>query len=65
MAGALPRESPWEAGPGLQPMLAKEHSRLTLTTLLRAALLSLDVSDLFSVVQQHWLSEPPLALLAV
>lgn len=64
-AGALPREGPCETGPGLQPALAKECSCPALSTLLRAALLILNVSDLFSVVQQHWLLELPSALLAV
>lgn len=65
MAGALPQGGPCEAGPGLQPMLAKECSCPAITALLRAASLSLNVSDLFSVVQRHWLLELPSALLAV
>lgn len=65
VAGALPWEGPCETGPGLQPALAKECSCPAISALLRAALLSLNVSDLFSVVQQHWLLELPSALLAV
>lgn len=51
VAEALPRDGPWETGPGLQPVLAEECSCPAITALLRVALLSLNVSDLFSVVQ--------------